>query len=55
MPVAENLSGRRFGKLIAICDIGRTKRGRVWKCGCDCGGETTSVSTYLKNGHKRSC
>lgn len=55
MPVAENLSGHRFGKLVAICDIGRTKRGRVWKCRCDCGGETTSVSTYLKNGHKRSC
>jgi len=55
MPVAENLSGRRFGKLTAICDVGRTKRGRVWKCRCDCGTETTSVSTYLKNGHKRSC
>ena len=55
MPVAENLSGQRFGKLVAVCDIGRTNRGRVWNCVCDCGAETTSISTYLKNGHKRSC
>lgn len=55
MPVAENLSGMRFGKLVAVCDVGRTKRGRVWKCVCDCGSETESISTYLKNGHKRSC
>jgi hypothetical protein len=55
MPIAENLAGQRFGKLVAVCDIGRTKRGRVWKCVCDCGSETASVSTYLKNGHKRSC
>lgn len=55
MPVAENLSGKRFGKLVAVCDIGRTSRGRIWNCICDCGAETTSISTYLKNGHKRSC
>lgn len=55
MPIAEDLTGKRFGKLVAICDIGKTKRGRVWKCVCDCGSETTSVVCYLKNNHKRSC
>jgi hypothetical protein len=55
MPVAENLAGQKFGRLTAIEDIGKTTRGRVWRCMCECGQETESVSTYLKNGHKKSC
>lgn len=55
MPAAENLSGQRFGKLVALSDVGKTTRGRVWRCVCDCGKETDSVSVYLKNGHKQSC
>lgn len=55
MPIAENLTGQKFGRLTAINDIGKTTRGRVWRCVCECGQETESVSTYLKNGHKKSC
>lgn len=55
MPIAENLAGQKFGRLTAIEDIGKTKRGRVWRCLCECGQQTNSVSTYLKNGHKKSC
>lgn len=55
MPVSEDLSGKKFGRLTAIEDIGKTKRGRVWRCICECGNETQSISTYLKIGHKKSC
>ena len=55
MPIAQDLSGQRFGKLIAVRDIGKNIRGRVWLCVCDCGQETKSVAAYLKNGHKKSC
>jgi hypothetical protein len=55
MPIAENLAGQKFGRLTAIEDIGKTTRGRVWRCMCECGQEAESVSTYLKNGHKKSC
>lgn len=55
MPVAEDLTGQKFGRLTALRDVGKTKRGRMWRCVCDCGNETDTISTYLKSGHKRSC
>jgi hypothetical protein len=55
MPIAEDLTAKRFGKLTALQDVGRNKRGRIWQCICDCGNVVQSVSGYLKNGHKRSC
>jgi len=55
MPVAENLTGQKFGRLTAIEDIGKTTKGRVWRCVCECGQETKGVSAQLKQGHKKSC
>lgn len=55
MPIAQDLSGQRFGKLVAVRDIGKTSRGRVWMCVCDCGQETEAVAGSLKSGHKKSC
>lgn len=55
MPVAENLSGKTFGRLTAVKDVGKTSRGRVWQCLCFCGTVKNVVSTYLKNGHTKSC
>jgi hypothetical protein len=51
-----NISGMKFGKLIAIEPSGRSAgRGILWKCKCDCGTET-NVQTYnLRSGKTISC
>lgn len=50
------LTGKRFGKLMVICDTGRRKSKRpIWKCKCDCGREVEILSKYLLNGDTESC
>lgn len=50
----KDLSGKRFGKLIAI-EVVRSERNRkVWKCKCDCGQYIDVASTTLKTG-KKTC
>ena len=49
-----DLSGERFGRLLAIRENGRSKHKFVlWKCICDCGGVVTVFSSSLKNGHTK--
>ena len=51
-----NLTGERFGKLVAIKTIGKNKNGGyLWKCKCDCGNEIMANVGNLKNGHTKSC
>lgn len=53
---ANNLSGMRFGKLIAIAATDERRDGKVmWICKCDCGNEKTTKSSLLKNGKVKSC
>jgi hypothetical protein len=57
MGVFKDLSGQRFGRLIAICrtpESGRNK-GVLWLCKCDCGNEIYVRSTMLNSRHTRSC
>jgi hypothetical protein len=51
-----DISGSRFGRLVAIKRIGKGRDGRTqWECACDCG-STASVSTSnLINGTTKSC
>lgn len=52
----EDLSGRRFGRLVAVERVGSSPGGySMWRCACDCGGEVTARSVSLKNGNTRSC
>jgi hypothetical protein len=52
----QELIGIRFGQLIVLCDDGKNRHGQtLWRCVCDCGGHTLTYSTFLKNGHTRSC
>ena len=46
-----NLTGKRFGKLIALSYVGNQK----WKCRCDCGNETIVFTSNLTRGHTISC
>lgn len=56
---ATDLTGRRFGKLVAIRRIGTTKkRSAIWECQCDCGNMTNVTSSELtrtKRASTKSC
>lgn len=51
-----DLIGHRFGKLVVTERVGRNKHNNVlWKCKCDCGGETITTSHCLLCGDTKSC
>lgn len=44
-----DITGQRFGKRVALKDVGRNKYGQVlWLARCDCGREDHVISTRLK-------
>jgi len=52
----KDLTGQRFGKLIALEHIGSNKHGkRLWLCQCDCGNKCTVTSECLLQGDTISC
>lgn len=50
-----DLSGKRFGRLIALEYVGRKNNRTLWKCRCDCGNESIAGYSNLVNGITRSC
>ena len=53
---AKDVSGERFGRLVAVKRVGTTKhKGAVWRCVCDCGNEVDAPLINLRVGFKRSC
>lgn len=51
-----DLTGQRFGRLVAIKQVGKNKSGyQLWLCRCDCGGESVVNYHNLKNNHTKSC
>lgn len=40
-----DITNRRFGRLVAIKDMGSDGKSRIWLCRCDCG-NTKLLSTY---------
>ena len=56
MPVAANLIGQRFGRLIARSPAAARKNGKiVWACDCDCGQTTQVPAGALRSGDTTSC
>lgn len=52
----QNISGNRYGRLVAIKAIGQTaNRGSIWSCACDCGASPNISISSLKSGHTQSC
>lgn len=52
----KDLSGQRFGKLVALSICGRNKNNAViWLCKCDCGNYVEVLSISLIAGHTKSC
>ena len=50
-----DLTGQRFGRLTVMNQVPSKTRNARWLCKCDCGGETTALSTTLRRGETRSC
>lgn len=52
----KDLTGQRFGRLVALQDAGRSRSGKViWLVRCDCGVEKTVVSGDISSGRTTSC
>lgn len=53
---AKDITGQRFGRLIALDPTDKRKNGRVvWHCQCDCGNTTDLPISYLTTGDSLSC
>lgn len=54
-PKAEDLAGKRFGKLTVVKKIGRKNRSNYWQCHCDCGNDVNCYQYNLMRGTSTSC
>lgn len=53
---AHDLSGTRYGKLVARAPDGSDRQGRVfWLCDCDCGETKRVRAAHLRNGSVTGC
>lgn len=53
---SSDISGKRFGRLVVICDSGnRYRNGIIWFCQCDCGKTKNVRGQSLKQGRTKSC
>lgn len=60
MGIVKDISGQRFGKLLAIeIDATHVKKNKCrankWICVCDCGNKTSVLITNLTGGKSKSC
>jgi len=56
MPKRLDLVGQKFGRLLVVEKVGKSKDGRIkWLCKCDCGTEIIVIGTSLKGGNTKSC
>jgi len=54
-PLCEDLSGKKFGKLLVI-EIDSKKLSRIhWICKCECGNSKSVTAKHLKSGLIKSC
>lgn len=50
-----DLSGQRFGRLVAVRDVGSLRSFRLWLFRCDCGAEIERTTADARHGKVRSC
>ena len=51
-----DLTGQRFGRLIALSSAEKSARGRTrWHCQCDCGVKVVIPTFHLRGGNTLSC
>lgn len=50
-----DITGQKFGKLTVIERCGTRNRQSLWRCICECGNETLSLSNSLRDGKSKTC
>ena len=55
MPAKLNLTGQRFGRLVALRRTVNSGAKTQWLCQCDCGGQVPVITHHLKSGNTSSC
>ena len=57
MGIVKDISGQRFGNLVAVKRTGKMDSGRhsIWLCKCDCGTEFEVSINNLSSGNTTSC
>lgn len=55
MPKMIDITGQRFGQLIAIKPVFQRERKFYWLCHCDCGSTAIVQGKKLRSGHTQSC
>ena len=51
----KDISGQKYGRLIAIKQVGKDGRHVLWLFKCDCGNETITRATSVRSGNTKSC
>ena len=55
IPIALNLTNRRFGSLIVVSKV-KSRNGKTyWLCQCDCGNQKEVQTSHLMSGAIKSC
>jgi len=54
-PPKKDITGQRFGLLVAIAPSGKRRRETLWSVQCDCGGTSNVIVSALTSGSTRSC
>lgn len=55
MYTGKNISGHRFGRLVALEPLNISNRRKHWLCKCDCGNESVVETYALTKGLTKSC
>ena len=50
-----DITGKKYGRLIAVCFKEKRGRSRYWLCSCDCGMFITTRASALEKGITKSC
>lgn len=50
MPAYKDITGHRFGRLVAL-----ERQGRSWLCQCDCGKQMIASGANIRKGNTKSC
>lgn len=53
--IIQNLTGKRFGKLVCKKPEDENSGSKKWICQCDCGNICTATVSQLQSGNKKSC
>jgi hypothetical protein len=55
MPKFIDISGQKFGRLLAKNPVTQKLAAKKWACLCDCGNIAVVAGAKLRNGHTQSC